>query len=390
MVVKIIKYIIFYLYISIYSYASIVEFVPNRPNWEIQYKTSVVNKYSNDELVDQFEKLRIPKTTVPTIIHNALEIIVSNEVGKSLIEDIISSLEPRINYVNSLKNIIDHIGYIKTTNAESALRITFGLIGSMNPDALKNSTEFDKYLHSELRTWFDALNANPKIVTENCYMGDLFTEDYLNCVNCLYDKLNPIIKMVEDELNKYRFKFSTNSDSYEHISRTISIRDTKISCSVVSGPRLNTSGYIVGIIMKDREFLSDERLFHEILHYNHITLRREYCFGTFEYLGRSLITLGFNPSYTGILRSLWTNEEEFRTITGIFSHPDSKQLYFEKHSESRYLCCKEKSFRCSHSTSYCTKVPKYFTEIICNTGIKLYYFPGEDREVSYIKQHDEI
>lgn len=387
---KIIKYISSYLYISVCSYASIVEFNSVRPTWEIQYQNSTVSKYSAGQLVKQFEGVRIPGTKVPAIIHDALEIIVSNAVGRSLIEDIVSALEPKINYAASLRNIINHIDSTKTLNAERALRIAFGLIKSMNPNALINSTAFNAYLSTELGTWLDALYADPKRIIENCYMGDLFTTDYLNGVDFLYNKLNSITRLVEGELNKCRFQFNTNIDGYDHISRTISIKDLPTSCSVVSGPRLNTFGCIVGIIMKDREFLSDERLFHEILHYNHITLRREYCFDTFECLGRSLITHGFNPSYTGILRSLWTNEEEFRTITGIFSHPDSKQLCFEKHSESRYLCCKEKSFRCSHSTSYCTKVPKYFIEIICKTGINLYYFPGEDRDVSYIKQHDEL
>lgn len=387
---KIIKYIISYLYISICSYASMMEFDSIRSTWEIQYKTNVVSMYSSDQLIDHFEKLRIPKTTVPIIIHDALKTIVSNDIGKSLIEDIVAALEPRVNYATSLRDIIDHIKFLKIVNAENALRIVFGLVNSMNPDALKNSTDFNAYISTGLGTWLDVLNVDPKRITKNCYMGDLFTTDYLNGVNFLYNQLNPIIKLIEDELDKYRFQFSTNIDGYNHISRTISIRNIPASCSVVSGPRLNTFGHIVGIIMKDREFLSDERLFHEILHYNHITLRREYCFDTFEYLGRSLISHGFHPYYTGILRSLWTNEEEFRTITGIFYHPDSKQLCFSKQSESRYLSCKRKSFRCSHSLSYCTKVPEYFIQIICSTGINLYYFPGEDRDVSYIKQHDEL
>ncbi len=150
-------------------------------------------------------------------------------------------------------------------------------------------------------------------------------------------------------------------------------------------------GAVVGVVARDVEFLIDERLFHEILHYDHITLRKEYVLEDFTLLGRALIAGGFNPAYTGVLRSLWTDQEEFRTITGLFIHQITGALMYSRESESRYLNDKLKPFRCSHSLSYCTKVPLYFVEAVLATGgIALRYLLGEDREVTYTKQHDDL
>lgn len=88
------------------------------------------------------------------------------------------------------------------------------------------------------------------------------------------------------------------------------------------------------------------------------------------------------------MQSLWTDTEELKTISGLTAV--GRALYYCKHSESRYLADKHKRFRFSHSSNYCTKVPAYFMEALKNTGLKVYYESGEDRDVNYLKQHDDL
>lgn len=195
---------------------------------------------------------------------------------------------------------------------------------------------------------------------------------------------------LKDEIDKYRFRFADNSDSYESKTRTIAVTQAVSRASVFSGPRLSTLGRVVGVVARDVEFEVDEKLYHEILHYTHITLRKEVMLDDFMFLGMALMKQGFEAPYTGVLRSLWTNQEEFRTITGIFVGPSDKKLYYSKQSESRYLSEKEKSFRGSHSLDYCTKIPAYFVNMLVQTGIELHYLMGENREVNYTKQHDDL
>lgn len=381
------------LLLASFSHAVIPEFVSVRPGWEAVYKSNTVDRYSDSELRTHFEDLR-SGGEVPAHIHDALDMIIRLPVGRSTIADIVASVEPRLYYARSLREIVEYVDDRKDdiSTAEEALRTEFGVVSSINPLILANAQTFNTYITSNLAwEWYSKLNNSPEKINQSMYLGDLFTTDYVGAANFLYEELDKAVRLIEEEVASYLFQFSEGDDSYATNSRVIAVRDMNTRASVVSGPRLSTMGSIVGIVARDTEFLVDERLFHEILHYSHMTLRKEYILDDFTFLGKALISNGFDPAYTGILKSLWTDQEEFRTITGLFINPQTGVLSYSVQNESRYLHEKSKSFRCGHSLSYCTKVPLYFVRAVSEDNrVAVHYALGEDREVGYVKQHNDL
>jgi hypothetical protein len=366
--------------------------------WEINYKTNVVGYFSNAELRTHFEDLRVNTVAaVPAYIHDALDVIIGNPVGKSVISDIIASLEPRVLYMRSLRTIVSYIEARKDgTAATDALRVAFGVVNTLSPGGFANPAELGTKLKAVGVSMLSKLNASPEYIAQQSYTGDLFTlpANLITNAGILHAQLNTAVGLVEASVSKYLFQFADGDDEYSPTTRTISISSTATpKSSVIVGPRLATYGTVVGVAAKQETFLVDERLIHEILHYYHVTLKEEYklkYFSNIELLSKAIISAGFYPSYTGVLLSLWTHPEELRTITGLLIN-ETGGLCYSENSEYRYISNKHKYFRCSHSSNYCTKVPWYFMDVITNkTGIAACYVPGEDRVVDYKKQNDDL
>ncbi len=311
--------------------------------------------------------------------------VINVQTGKNIISDIITSLEPRVSFIRSMRAIVDFIGTNTTTDSETALRTGFYLIHTMDNNAL---SDVKTYITNLLSNWRTVLRNNPRAITQGYYAGKLFVSSFEGAAIFLHNQFDTVLKVIEQEVNDYQFRFATGNDGYTASTKTISISNgADPYSSIITGPRLSTSGTIVGVCARYGNFTIDERIIHEILHYYHITLKRENP-GDFFSLGIALIDNGFNPSYTGAFRNLWTHTEELKTISGLTVV--GVILHYSRNSESRYLDDKKRMFRCSHSNAYCTKVPMYFVKVLQNTGLTIYYMPGEDIDVNYIKQHDDL
>lgn len=365
---------------------------PKKP-WEAAYKTGAIARYSAAELVTHFQDLRLPTTAVPAHVTTALGVIVTHATGKEVISDIVARLEPQIHYINSLQAIITHISANKDnlSTAPSAAKAFFGLLSFLDPNSINNKHSAELFVATVgnallLRLENDPTPITPPDFPRNTYLDDSPIDLSIEFANAAHTFLDGVVKLVKDKLDGDRFQFGDTEDSYNPTNKTISVRNAVFKVSKVTGPKLFTYGTQVGFIAKDIDFLIDERLFHEILHYDHITLRKE-IFTDISLLGKLLIGNGFYPSYTGILQGLWTNSEEFRTITGLFER--GGQLRYFRQSEYRYLADKGNFLRCGHSSSYCTKVPAYFIKLINDkTGVIINLQDTTDRD--YVKQYDEI
>lgn len=361
-----------------------------KKGWESAYKTTEVSKYSDEELVYHFQKLRISRTIpVPLHITEALTEIVKIPVGKDLISDIIARIEPQLIFVNSLETILEEIRTNKDnffTNQKAA-KLCFGLIASLQPDSVNTQDTVVAFLKDVGNIFIDKFENSPSVISRNEYMGNVFTVDYSKLANTIYSQFKSAFDIIKKHLTDILFQFGDTIDGYSSATRTISVNNSVLKLSKVTGPKLCTSGIYVGAIASDRDVTIDERLFHEILHYDHITLRKEPIDGNIFSMSKPLIADGFNPSYTGILSSLWTNAEEFRTITGLFFR--SGHILYAKQCEYRYQSEKNSGLRYGHSCCYCPKVPAYFLNLLnekCGITVHL-----EDmREREYIKQHDDL
>lgn len=371
----------------VYINIAVAVFVSDPPVWENQYKVATVNNYDNATLRQHFEELRMPQTNIPGVIHDEILNIINVPTGKSVIADIVSSLEPRLNYVNSLRQIINIIN--QEINSENAIRIAFGLMNSINPGVVSDKDRLIGYIETGFIDWVDKIDQNPQPIARQDYMENLLVRHNLdNFIGILRGKFQNAINVAEKKLNSYRFQFSIDSDRYMPDLRTISINpDLQSRASVVSGPRLLIGNHVVGMVMRDIAFENDEKLFHEILHYYHIGLRKSlYVYSdNFDTLGEGLIRSNLlEIRHSLLLKDLWTTQEEFRTITGGFWDMYRQQLVFSPQNESCYLRDKGKSFRCSHSGNYITEISMDFIRIGERGGGVVHYFNNEDRDVSYI------
>lgn len=356
--------------------------------WEIAYKASHVSRYSDEDLVNHFQNLRVSQDVpVPVHITSALREIVKIPVGRELVSDVIARIEPQLLFVSSLEAILDEIraGKDNPLVCEQVARLSFGLMDFLKPgsvEAEQNVIDFLQNLDRVLTTRFEEY---PSRIGVRMYEGDLFTEDFIGLVNAIYLQFEGAFRVVKDDLLDVCFRFGDRDDSYDPVTRTISVENCIVKLSKVTGPTLCTAGIPVGVIAADRDCLIDERLFHEILHYDHLTLRKEE-FDDISLIGRSLIISGFNHAYVGVLSSLWTNAEEFRTITGLFSR-NGDMGYFRQ-CEYRYLSEKGSGLRYGHSPCYYSKVPVYFLNLLKDCGIDVHL--EDDRERDYIKQNDDV
>jgi hypothetical protein len=359
---------------------------PKKP-WEANYKTAVVAGYDAATLVTHFEDLRL-SAAMPAHIDGALRVIVTHATGKDIVSDIISRLEPQVQYVNSLLAIVGAIDANRgdPLTAQNAVRACFGLMNSLDPNSVTSVVNVNTFLPQIGSALLLNLENTPAVIPVAYYAGNVFATDYSGAANSIYPHLKAAVDIVNDRLKEDRFEFGDAEDSYNPINRRISVRNAVFKVSKITGPNLFTFGAFVGIAAEDLDFSIDERLSHEILHYDHITLRKE-SFSDILLIGRLLIGNGFYPSYTGILQGLWTNSEEFRTMTGLFER-GGRLLYFRL-SEYRYLADKLGFLRCSHSASYCTKVAACFINLIRDKlRITVNLRNNTDRE--YVKQYDEI
>ncbi len=182
------------LFIFICHYASLamVEFVSARTGWETLYRVAVVNNYSDADLRTHFEALR-SQGAVPTHIHDAIAVIIGYPTGKSTISDIVAAVEPKLYYAQSLRAILAYIDARKDNvlTAEEALRVAFGLVGSINPGVLADVGVFNAYIATALAPeWYNKLNTSPESIVQNVYTGNLFTADHVGAANFLYTQLN--------------------------------------------------------------------------------------------------------------------------------------------------------------------------------------------------------
>ena len=284
----------------------------------------------------------------------------------------------------SLKSWISEEG----AQPEAALRCAFYLINAIDPYVSFDSNDFKPYLRGLLERWRTELEDNPKEIEVGRYSKELFVKSIPGAVKSLRKIFGTVLQELNREVDEYKFQFVSGDDAYFPRTRTISINDKPDRrCMTISGPRLSVHDNVVGICTRGEIFTTDVVVMHEILHYYHITLKREDS-GDFFTFGKALIANNFNHKYIGVLHSLWTHTEEMKTITGLTV--DKGVLYYCKYSENRYLNDKRKRFRCSHSTSYCTKVPIYFVQALLNSNLVVYYLPDEDVDVPYIVQHDDL
>jgi hypothetical protein len=290
-----------------------------KKSWETNYRVNTVSSYGLNALVTSFENLRLSGTAVPPHIDTALGVIVTHTTGKDIISDIVSRLEPQILYVNSLLAIVNNIRTNKDNiaSAQNALRVCFGLMNSLDLNSVTTAATVNIFLPQIGNILLSKLENDPREIPINQYAGNVFATDYTGAANSIYNHLKVAVDIVNNKLNEDRFEFGDADDSYNPMNRKISVRNAVFKVSKITGPNLFTCDTFVGIVAKDVDFLIDERLSHEILHYDHITLRKE-LFSDISLIGRLLIGNGFYPSYTGVLQGLWTNSEEFRTITGLF------------------------------------------------------------------------
>lgn len=321
-------------------------------------------------------------------MHNAISEIVKFPTGKSVIQDIVSSIEPRLKYYNSLKSTLETIK--SSRNSEVALRNIFGMFNFIDSEIVKTKAKLITYLNNDFFKLTELVNTDPRVIRSTYYTGILFVDycDYTTIVDKICFFLDKFLVEIKNKVDNLRFKFGSNDNSYEH-SRIISIKHSDpIKASVVTGPRLKTLGVTVGVVNRDVIFTDDERLFHEILHYTHLGLRQEYLQNDFFQLGLNLFrNHNFSPNYSTTLNALWTSPEEFRTITGFFINPNDDNLYYSLQNESSYLHDKGKSFRCSHALCYLTKTPWFFVNLMKNSP---FYISGEDRDVDYNGQCDNF
>ena len=371
-----------------WSFSSSCMYESPKRRWEIDYKASHVLGYSEEDLVAHFQDLRISQNgPVPVHITLALREIVRIPVGKELVSDIIARIEPQLLFVNSLEAILDEIreGKDNPLVCEQVARLSFGLMDFLEPGSVGVKQNVINFLQNLDRILTSRFEECPSRIDVRMYEGDLFTEDFIRLVNGIYLQFEGAFRLIKDDLLGVCFRFGDRADSYDPVTRTISVEDCVVRLSKVTGPVLCTAGVPVGVIASDRDCLIDERLFHEILHYDHLTLRKEE-FDDISLIGRLLIVNGFNHAYVGVLSSLWTNAEEFRTITGLFSRDGNMRCF--KQSEYRYLSEKGSGLRYGHSPCYCSKVPVYFLNLLRNYGIDVHL--EDDRERDYIKQNDDV
>lgn len=377
------------LFGGVFSYgvgAMLSEFVGKIAPWEDDYRKKVVSAYSPEKLKNSLVSLKLVSSgSVPIHIDQALVEVISVPVGKSVVQSIVASLEPRVDFVNSVYAIIKNIKTI--SDGEIALRTVYALFRAIEPTALNSMGDVKNHIDNMLTVWQYALNDNPRKIVLTQYNGQLWTSNPLLLSQRLIDKLDVVFSVISEDVRKYQFDFGIGKDCYSITDRVIYISDrAPPTASVITGPELVTYGVTVGYACQYENFEVDERLLHELLHYYHITLRKE-PWGDFWSVGLALVQIGFDPSYTGVLANLWTNPEELKTISGL-TMVSEKVLGYCKESESRYLSEKGKCVRFSHSLAYCTKVPKYFFDLLKRTGITPNLKSSE--KVDYVKQLDDL
>jgi hypothetical protein len=380
------------------------------PSWQSTRLASIV---ADPALANKFKALRLHGTAIPGHIEANITTMISNPVGKIIIANIVAALEPKKEYIDAIKQIVQQMdNYIAATNHNEAIKLAMQLLSFVHSKTLAtsitvfdplNATVADAALGNMGTTLLDGLKnyvapiALPVYTASNIPIGSSGNPEIL--AKALRDQINIVIAILDDELNSLRFQFKDDGDYYNRETKTIAVTAANVKASVVSGPKLVTCATVVGYLTQYEDILPDERFCHEMLHYSHITLNKEFL-GDIKTIGMPLVSnCHFDPSYTSVLSNIWSNHEELRTITGLFEI--SGTLYFDSRNESSYLAAKGKKLRCSHVLSYCTKVPAYFwlciwdclsnnTETEAKATITRSFKLFNDRDVPYVKQIDDM
>lgn len=171
-----------------------------KKGWERTYKTTYVSKYSDEELIDHFQKLRISQSlSVPAHITAALAEIVKVPVGKNLISDIIARIEPQLIFVNSLETILEEI----RTNKDSffanqkAAKLCFGLIASLQPDSVSTQDKVIVFLKNVGNIFIDKFENSPSFISRNEYTGNMFIVDYSKLANTIYSQFKSAFDIIK-------------------------------------------------------------------------------------------------------------------------------------------------------------------------------------------------
>lgn len=375
------KYIILILiltfkFIECTTKTPIPEYVIKKEKWENNYRENIVNKYNNNELKEHFLSLSLDATKVANEIDEAINEIIKYETGKSIIVDIVSALEPRVLYGESLRTIICNIN--NEEKEYEKVKIIFALIENFSPNSILNTNEIHTYVANKM---YNDLVGKIDSAPEEIIISDIDLDTFelyykeldedLKSTLYIKDILEKIIQEIETKINKYRFLLTIGEDNYydaENKNIILSSKETELS--VISGPILQTYGKTVDVVSQPFIFENDEKLLHEIIHYYNLTLRQDLTDNDFNSLNIQLIKNGFSTDYTDLTLNIWSDTEELRTITGLIVI--NGKLMYSKQCEARYLKDKKKPFRFSHSSSYFTKCPWYFVELMEKIGITVY------------------
>lgn len=317
--------------------------------------------YSPSEIANKFEACSrniIQGATIDDCLTSLIESVASNPCGKSILIFVITKLEP---IVGCAKSLIEISKVLEKSDGES-VACALNFLNEIIP--FSDASDLAQKLGT-VQNECNNLLKNPKKFTCNKSEDilDRFNKQKINQLQSFFLKNMFFLKNVVDStvnlLLAKTFELAVGENMFYHLNNkiSISIGNTTIS-NIVTGPKLFYSQLGVvrrvdSVVCQRQEIGEDIRFVHELSHY----IRKVFDGIIAKDFLQLLPKLNFLPYryITNSVEKIFSNDEEFRNITGIFVKDNV--LFFDPMTEAGYVIANDKGLRNSHNVSFIPRMP---------------------------------
>ncbi|MBR1735238.1 MAG: hypothetical protein IJ730_07360 [Alphaproteobacteria bacterium] len=314
-----------------------------------------------EQIADRFKKCSrnviLESKVIDANLSTLINRVASNPQGRNILSFVIAKIEPTVECGQSLRTISEVLSESSTESVACALNFLDELFSFSNAQELLMKLSIVKMA-------CDNLLKDPRKFTCN-RNNDVFKKfgEQQNSIKAFFSTHLEIIKRIIDDISSLlferTFELAVGENMFYHYHNRISVfLNGSIISNVVTGPvtfhlQLEAAKIFDSIVCQREEIEKDVCFVHELSHYirkvfdgvvagNFLTLRPKLNFLPDRYV-------------TNALEKTFSNDEEFRNITGILVHAGS--LAFDPLTEAGYVMANSRRLRNSHNVSFIPRIP---------------------------------